>query len=123
MKRRPALKVGDVVRLSKKSRRRINTAMIVHSFKGDSSEGLTKITCNVIVNRSNGKTFGHKIVLQRRELWSTGYNARSLEPNQMMTTPEGRDWERNFKASEATNHICSCSIDVIMSQGCICGGK
>jgi len=73
MKKRPALKKGDVCRLSKKARRVLYTfakyTFVVNSFRGDSSEGRTKIKC-VYVDGMRTYT----VTLKRNQLWFTGRN-------------------------------------------------
>jgi len=82
MTKRPVLKVGDVVRLSKKGlrvhrhqRSRFDT-MVVHKIEGfDASDGGCKIVCTYF---ESGKA--HRSKFKRRELWATGYNANVSQP-------------------------------------------
>ena len=78
MKRRPTLKKGDLVKLTKKSvhlRKFIGinwsskTSLIVIDLDGDGSEFNTMVTCCV---KLNGKT--HHRDFLRRELWYSGFN-------------------------------------------------
>lgn len=80
--KRPALKIGDVVRLSKrgKSQRSMFSTyvMVVEKFSGDSSDGRTRIECSTFLD---GHFMG-KAAFKRRDLWSTGYNSMSKTVNQ-----------------------------------------
>jgi hypothetical protein len=74
MKKRPAIRVGDVVRLSKKYRadpKHFPTTMTaVKVGHGDSADGRTAIT--VMLNNKYGKV--QCMTFRRRQLWNTGYN-------------------------------------------------
>ena len=82
MAKRPVLKVGDVVRLSKKGLRshrrqrdRYDT-MVVHKIGGmDSSDGHCRVVCTYFENNK-----AHRATFRRRDLWSTGYNAGVSQP-------------------------------------------
>lgn len=72
---RPALKVGDIVKLSKKGRQHsrtfpTDTTMVVSSVKGDGVDRSSVITCRIQVDGE----FEHRS-FYRSELWSTGKNA------------------------------------------------
>ena len=75
MKIRPALMVGDIVKLSKKGKSHprsfaSNTTMVVSDVQGDGVERVSVITCRLEIN---GKYESHRFY--RSELWSTGRNA------------------------------------------------
>ena len=75
MKTRPVIKIGDVVKLSKKGKQHPRTfskysSLIVSNILGDSVEGSSIITCRV---DNNGIYEHHKFY--RSELWATGLNA------------------------------------------------
>ena len=75
MKLRPALHVGDIVKLSKKGRRYarsfpLNSTMVVSEVKGDGIDRASLVTCRLKV----GDEFKHH-AFYRSELWATGQNA------------------------------------------------
>ena len=72
MKKRPTLKCGDVVKLSKKARSidwPRNAPVIVISVSGNGDEKYDVVRC-----KPRG-TYTMPISLYRYELWKTGYNA------------------------------------------------
>lgn len=149
MKKRPALKVGDVVRLSKfgiahnkyVSWIKPDMTMMVKTVEGaiikgvrltDLSDGFCKVRCTVItknqrMGRNLGKKIGANVTFTRRELWRTGYNINDQVP--VIPLKDGwllpaDDLLANFKPLVSSKiPLCICDFQVIMSTGCQCGGK
>ena len=75
---RPTLKIGDVVRLSKRGKaayakhKFLFDKMVVQDIQGDSSDGRSKIVCTYFFG-----TNASKGIFARKHLWSTGYNVLS----------------------------------------------
>jgi hypothetical protein len=75
MRTRPNIKVGDIVKLSKKGKKFprnffMNTTMVVSEIQGLGTEGSSVVTCRLEID---GKF--EKRSFYRSELWSTGKNA------------------------------------------------
>ena len=75
MKTRPEIKVGDIVKLSKKGRKFPrgffkNTTMVVSEIQGSGREGSSIVICRIKIRDKFEK---HSFY--RSELWSTGKNA------------------------------------------------
>lgn len=127
---RPQIKVGDVVRISKKGlkislyRRIADKTLVVVEIKfGDGIDKYSRVKCMVeSADRHEFHTIG------RPYLWRTGYNINDLSPAHQMTTPEGRDWEAKWKAANGikdkpkSGKKCSCPWPLVYAQGCQCGG-
>lgn len=75
MRLRPAIKVGDIVKLSKKGRRHprnfpSTSTMVVSGIQGDGIDRSSLVTCRLVVD---DKFEHHKFY--RSELWATGKSA------------------------------------------------
>jgi hypothetical protein len=76
MKIRPRIRIGDIVKLSKKGKQfprsfPINSTMVVSDIiTGDGIDRSTTIKCRI----KTGETFEY-VSFYRSELWSTGKNA------------------------------------------------
>lgn len=114
MKKRPALKPGDVVRLSHFGRQKsVNRHIRARTFtvvcvRGDPTDGFSKVKC-AVVESIRSKNYGHSITLSRRELWYTGYNvsdrakvAQSNQParNTPLITP------KNTNGCDCGGYVC-----------------
>ncbi len=124
---RPQIRVGDVVRISKKGlrayRRLANKTLVVISISGDGIDKYSRIKCMV-----ESDSYHEFHTISRPCLWRTGHNVKDLNPNTQMTTPDGRDWEAKWKAANGiktkpkSNKKCSCPWSMVYTQGCQCGG-
>jgi hypothetical protein len=135
MARRPVLKVGDVVRLSKKGLRthrgqrdRFDT-MVVHKIGGmDSSDGHCRVVCTYFDNNK-----AHRATFRRRDLWATGYNTlagsqstvqkmpvrvSSLSPKDLMGVPAAKPAQTN----DGRTHCMSCIRPTTFIPGFGSGG-
>lgn len=84
---RPTLKIGDVVRLSKKGKvayakhKILFDRMVVQDIQGDSSDGRCKIVCTYFFGNQASKG-----IFARKHLWSTGYNVNDKSTNTSYAT-------------------------------------
>ena len=126
---RPPLSVGDVCRFNKRSRfRRIyNRAVIVVSHVlGDPSDGFTPIKGHMTYEDWDcRKTIS--IMMNRRELWSTGYNVKS-KGKEKNKTSAGKNlrYAADQAVGEARNnngrsHCLKCGTPTKSVQGFFAG--
>lgn len=111
MPKRPALKVGDVVRLSKRAKKTCklyaNSTMVVEKVSGDGSEGRLVVKCCTF---SHGKFIGVANFL-RLQLWATGYNVLSK------TTPSKTKPADLPVCNDGLTHCAHCNQPTKFIQG------
>jgi hypothetical protein len=128
MVRRPVLKVGDVVRLSKKGCKTYsygyahlhNRTMIVAKVIGDGYTKQSLVVCHIPpVNGSEGS----KKSFSRRALWATGYNVNGKNPSKPSVLPPRSSYSgKSSIQAPKSGKSCSCSLEALMAFGCKCGG-
>jgi len=127
---RPALSIGDVVKLSKSywsvhhksGRFNTDTTMIVVSLsKVDSSDGFCNVKCNIIL-QGGRKLVGCSVTFKRWELWKTGYNVGGNTPHTFAVPVQGEKLNKVVRVTNGTNNkSCVCATEVWMNLGCQCG--
>ena len=120
IKKRPQIKIGDVVRISRKGikyhRRLVDKTLVVITIKsGDGVDGTSRIKC--MVESAKHHEFH---TFYRGHLWYTGHNIH-LQSNSAMTTAAGRKFEQS-QATNKNRKSCSCPWSLVYSEGCKCGG-
>jgi hypothetical protein len=131
VKKRPQIKVGDVVRLNYKGMNKRgykhlrDLTMVVTKVDGDGVEKYSKIKC--MINNPGGRI--HEFLsISRGYLWSTGHNVKNKNDVPTVSTPADDAWDRSWRAANGlrprpkTGKPCSCPWDLVKSQGCQCGG-
>jgi len=112
MKTRPAIRIGDVVKLSKKGKVHPrsfprNSTLVVSHVEGDGVERASLVTCRV---DREGIFEHHKFY--RSELWTTGLNVFEQSLRTVVAIPINNDGRTDcYECGEATyklgvNAIC-----------------
>lgn len=136
MRKRPALKPGDVCRFSKKHKSRGNRylsskwhkSFVVMEVGGDGSDGRTRVRVMDVVKGYRNKTYVHNFSVRRRELWYTGYNINDPKqkespkhPVKQMSGLEKLAVKTSFNATRGP-HKCHCDDKTFRDFGCVCNG-